>query len=104
MPGPEKSIHFEEEGQERRTIYNDKKSSRANTNKHMSGINRQNQITSNYTSPKKSIRWYKKYHSICWNAFCLYRKYYNSTHEKIVKKPSAPIGCYFSFYSISLPA
>lgn len=49
-------------------------------NEHMSGIDRADQKMTYYSSPRKTIRWYKKvfFHLLdvtTWNAFFLYRKY-----------------------------
>lgn len=49
-------------------------------NNHMSGIDRCDQMTATYATPRKTIRWYKKVilyllDVTTWNAFYLYRKY-----------------------------
>ncbi|XP_049876310.1 piggyBac transposable element-derived protein 4-like isoform X5 [Pectinophora gossypiella] len=49
-------------------------------NQYMSGIDRADQMISYYSSPRKSLRWYKKvlFHLLdvaVWNAFFIYRKY-----------------------------
>nr|CAI5817199.1 unnamed protein product [Callosobruchus analis] len=49
-------------------------------NRHMSGIDRCDQMTLTYSTPRKTIRWYKKviFHMLdvtVWNAFYLYKKY-----------------------------
>lgn len=51
----------------------------AEYNAHMGGIDRKDQMVSYYSSPKKTIRWYKKvfFHMLdiaVWNAFYLYKK------------------------------
>lgn len=52
----------------------------ATYNNHMSGIDRLDQMVSYYSSPRKTIRWYKKvlFHLLdisVWNAYFLYKKY-----------------------------
>lgn len=50
-------------------------------NKNMSGVDRLDQMTSYYSSPRKTVRWYKKvlFHLLdmaVWNAYFLYRRYH----------------------------
>lgn len=50
-------------------------------NKNMSGVDRLDQMTSYYSSPRKTIRWYKKvlFHLIdmaVWNSYFLYRRHH----------------------------
>ncbi len=56
----------------------------ASYNDHMSGVDRADQMTSYYSSPRKTIRWYKKvlFHLLdvsVWNAFYMYRKFHPKT-------------------------
>nr|CAI5821426.1 unnamed protein product [Callosobruchus analis] len=56
-------------------------------NDHMSGIDRCDQMTSTYCSPRKTIRWYKKVlfyllDVAVWNSFYLYRKYCKENSKK----------------------
>lgn len=56
----------------------------ASYNDHMSGVDRADQMTSYYSSPRKTIRWYKKvlFHLLdvsVWNAYYMYKKF----HPKI---------------------
>lgn len=56
-------------------------------NDHMSGIDRCDQMTSTYSSPRKTLRWYKKvlFHLLdvsVWNAFYIYRKYFKGGNRK----------------------
>lgn len=68
-------------------------------NQHMSGIDRADQMISYYSSPRKSIRWYKKvlFHMLdvaVWNAFYLFKKYvknnskfeYIEYRDKLIRK------------------
>lgn len=53
-------------------------------NKNMSGVDRLDQMTAYYSSPRKTIRWYKKvlFHLLdmsVWNAYFLYRRYHPKT-------------------------
>lgn len=52
-----------------------------NYNENMGGVDRLDQMTAYYSSPRKTIRWYKKvlFHLLdmaVWNAFFLYKKYH----------------------------
>ncbi|CAG5010492.1 unnamed protein product [Parnassius apollo] len=52
----------------------------AEYNQHMSGVDRADQMISYYSSPRKSIRWYKKvmFHLLdvaVWNSFFIFKKY-----------------------------
>nr|CAI5851626.1 unnamed protein product [Callosobruchus analis] len=56
-------------------------------NDHMSGIDRCDQMTSTYCSPRKTICWYKKVlfyllDVAVWNSFYLYRKYCKENSKK----------------------
>lgn len=56
-------------------------------NDHMSGIDRCDQMTSTYSTPRKTIRWYKKcfFHLLdiaVWNAFYLTRKFCKNNSRK----------------------
>lgn len=56
----------------------------ASYNDHMSGVDRADQMTSYYSSPRKTIRWYKKvlFHLLdlsVWNAFYMFRKFHPKT-------------------------
>lgn len=47
----------------------------------MSGVDRLDQMTSYYSSPRKTVRWYKKvlFHLLdmaVWNAYFLYRRFH----------------------------
>ncbi|XP_053613881.1 piggyBac transposable element-derived protein 4-like [Plodia interpunctella] len=60
----------------------------ATYNKFMSGVDRSDQMINYYSSPRKTIRWYKKvlFHLLdtaVWNSFYLYKKYVlnNSKYE-----------------------
>lgn len=49
-------------------------------NNNMGGVDRLDQMTAYYSSPRKTIRWYKKvlFHLLdmaVWNSYFLYRKY-----------------------------
>lgn len=53
-------------------------------NKNMSGVDRLDQMTSYYSSPRKSVRWYKKvlFHLLdmtVWNSYYLYRRFHPKT-------------------------
>lgn len=65
-------------------------------NLNMSGIDRSDQMVSYYSSPKKTVRWYKKVmfylmDAALWNGFYLYKKSTESTNpflafrEKVIK-------------------
>lgn len=52
-------------------------------NKFMSGIDKSDQMIAYYSTPKKTIRWYKKvfFHLLdmmVWNAYYMFKKYCNS--------------------------
>lgn len=56
-------------------------------NKFMSGIDRSDQMVSYYSSPRKSLRWYKKvfFHLIdliVWNSFYIYKKYCKNNDKR----------------------
>lgn len=56
-------------------------------NDHMSGVDRCDQMTATYSSPRKTIRWYKKvfFHLLdvtVWNAFYLTRKFCKGNSRK----------------------
>lgn len=67
-------------------------------NKNMSGIDRCDQMLSYYSSPRKTIKWYKKvmFHLLdisIWNSYYLYKKrflqyngHYIDYHREVVKK------------------
>lgn len=67
-------------------------------NKNISGIDRCDQMLSYYSSPRKTIKWYKKvmFHLLditMWNSFYLYKKrfpqyngHYIDYHREVVKK------------------
>jgi|UniRef100_A0A2S2R0L1 hypothetical protein len=62
-------------------------------NRNMSGIDRSDQMISYYSSPKKTIRWYKKviFHLLdisMWNAYYLYKKKLHNVNHR-----------YFDFHS-----
>lgn len=55
----------------------------AEYNKYMGGIDRKDQMVAYYSSPQKTIRWYKKvfFHLLdvsVWNSFFLYKKYFKN--------------------------
>jgi hypothetical protein len=68
-------------------------------NKFMSGVDRSDQMINYYSSPRKTIRWYKKvfFHLLdtaVWNSFYLYKKYiiknskyeFTTYREELIKK------------------
>ncbi|CAI6360220.1 unnamed protein product [Macrosiphum euphorbiae] len=65
-------------------------------NKNMSGIDRSDQMVSYYSSPKKTIRWYKKviFHLLdisMWNAYYLYKKKLNNINLRYIDFHSSVI-------------
>ncbi|XP_062524652.1 piggyBac transposable element-derived protein 4-like isoform X1 [Bombyx mori] len=71
----------------------------ATYNKYMSGVDRSDQMISYYSSPRKTIRWYKKvlFHLLdtaVWNSYYLYKKFVlknpkyelSSYREELIKK------------------
>ncbi|XP_045459219.1 piggyBac transposable element-derived protein 4-like [Melitaea cinxia] len=68
-------------------------------NKYMSGVDRSDQIINYYSSPRKTIRWYKKvlFHIVdtaVWNSYYIYKKYvkkdnkyeYITYRDELIKK------------------
>lgn len=56
----------------------------ADYNDNMGGVDRLDQMTAYYSSPRKTIRWYKKvlFHLLdmaVWNSYFLYRKHHPKT-------------------------
>lgn len=82
-------------------------------NKNMSGIDKSDQMVSYYSTPRKTIRWYKKiiFHLLdisMWNAYYLYKKKLNKFnyrfidfHSDVIKKTNSFTRKYCSWQSIN---